>query len=634
MNTPKKKRKPEGSPHRRDGEVHHASKKRAPHNKATISSPHVGDEMKTMQKTIQELQKEIKRLTDQQNMQFNKQEIPNKMNTSEQKQSKQSVREKKRNFIPFNMEIESHHNNTSTYYEIYFLDGLKRSVSAFTVKSYLTDKTSSSPISIRSINQSSYIVEMKAELDIEHAMITINHIDSVPCKISLYKPFNNSRAIIYIEEYDLSSDQEFADFKAGLMEEHKDIIAVDKAPFIKPRTPNTTALIITFSTQRTPYSIYIPGERSDTRVYHYFNKPMLCANCQNYGHTAKRCKSDIFRCRKCSKTDHKTEQCITEHHLCYHCQGDHPTGNKLCTRFQKESSLVRIQSNEKVGILRAKQISDGIIANRPTTGTSPILKLDLVFSETDKKTFRPFSLQNSLKTIIGQKPKSVRTINSTTYFIEVNTIKQADTLLNTSSIGGCSVMVRESRISSSSQPKGVVYISEYDLTKFDSYREELLKCLPITDVIIATWRKSFNTRSKALLLTFNCETIPEYLNIPGELALVKVYEQKPRPMLCKRCLNFRHTEKHCVSDEQICGKCSQPNHSADKCEATKLKCYHCGEEHKVADKNCRQYQYECEIFSIQLKKSNSSRSSHFRIHEAASKFSTDELQKCCINKQQ
>ena len=81
-----------------------------------------------------------------------------------------------------------------------------------------------------------------------------------------------------------------------------------RTPFIKTRYDCTTAFIVTFNSTELPDSVYIPGERDDTVVYPYRNRPMMCHICLGYGHTIKYCKSAKV-CKNYGSVGHVKEEC-------------------------------------------------------------------------------------------------------------------------------------------------------------------------------------------------------------------------------------------------------------------------------------------------------------------------------------
>ena len=132
---------------------------------------------------------------------------------------------------------------------------------------------------------------------------------------------------------------------------------------------------------------------------------------------------------------------------------------------------------------------------------------------------------------------------------------------------------------------------------FPSFQAGLLQQLPVTEVCLAPWRKSRNARATALQLTFKQE-IPPFVKIPGEQAWTPVYEVRPQPMLCKTCLAFGHTAKHCRGT-LTCKKCNTMGHSVDACTSPILMCHHCGGAHMTGSSTCVDFKYELELFALQ-----------------------------------
>ena len=70
-------------------------------------------------------------------------------------------------------------------------------------------------------------------------------------------------------------------------------------------------------------------------------KPIICTNCQNYGHLAKICNKKNI-CVYCSE-EHKSVDCIkTNSPKCLHCNGPHKAHSLQCPSFQ--ASLKKINN--------------------------------------------------------------------------------------------------------------------------------------------------------------------------------------------------------------------------------------------------------------------------------------------------
>ena len=110
---------------------------------------------------------------------------------------------------------------------------------------------------------------------------------------------------------------------------------IELAEFIKTRNPNAEAFIIIFSQEKLPCTLYIPRERSDTKVKPFNNKPMLCHKCPSYGHTDRRCNTQII-CSRCSAPGHTSQDCTSKKSKCTHCSENYPAGDRECSRWKYE----------------------------------------------------------------------------------------------------------------------------------------------------------------------------------------------------------------------------------------------------------------------------------------------------------
>ena len=80
-----------------------------------------------------------------------------------------------------------------------------------------------------------------------------------------------------------------------------------EASFIKSRNSKTTALLLTFNLQERPYNIYIPGKPSDTAMYKYQDRIMICHNCHKQADTNARCRRKGV-CRNFGEDYHNSEK--------------------------------------------------------------------------------------------------------------------------------------------------------------------------------------------------------------------------------------------------------------------------------------------------------------------------------------
>ena len=103
-----------------------------------------------------------------------------------------------------------------------------------------------------------------------------------------------------------------------------------EATWIKVKDDRTKPLLIHLSGSEMPSYIDLPGEQEKTRVYEYRERPKVCRKCLEYGHRTKFCEKET-KCRLCCQTSHMAVKCLQQTARCYHCEGEHQTGSRICS---------------------------------------------------------------------------------------------------------------------------------------------------------------------------------------------------------------------------------------------------------------------------------------------------------------
>ena len=169
--------------------------------------------------------------------------------------------------------------------------------------------------------------------------------------------FNQYQGLIYLRECDFEDTEDLKHY----MENNYNVSNLIRADFIKSRRAGVHAFILTFNQENLPYSVYVPGEISDTVVYKFGAKPMMCNNCLVYGHTGKRCKKEIPRCQNCGLEGHKNTACSSSSPKCFHCSGNHRAGERTCPSHEKEQQILDLVNDRKLtfqrGSIRGHQVT-------------------------------------------------------------------------------------------------------------------------------------------------------------------------------------------------------------------------------------------------------------------------------------
>ena len=179
-----------------------------------------------------------------------------------------NIVEKRRKRLERKFEPWQPHNNLileqtfAKFYSIEFTEAQKRKINPFSVKKIIHDTTKCWPKVITSGGRKCFTVEVISE-EQGKALLTIKQIDGMQRRVEKHRIFNISKSIIYIEEYDMN---DFDLLAAELKKEYK-TSKISKAPFIKTRNKQTTALLVIFDSETPPEYMYKPGERADTRIY-------------------------------------------------------------------------------------------------------------------------------------------------------------------------------------------------------------------------------------------------------------------------------------------------------------------------------------------------------------------------------
>ena len=151
--------------------------------------------------------------------------------------------------------------------------------------------------------------------------------------------------------------------------------------------------------------------------------------------------------------------------------------------------------------------------------------------------------------------------------------------------------------------KGLVYISgmDFDEETVSGFKEWMMeKYSYIADIQLATFIRPRNPDSRAFIFTMALKTLPLSIYIPGLTGDTRIYPFRNRPMCCRKCLKYGHSEKKCrYIGEPLCGRCSAMDHTRENCEADQPKCYHCGDDHPVGSRLCTRHIRESELVRIQ-----------------------------------
>lgn len=103
----------------------------------------------------------------------------------------------------------------------------------------------------------------------------------------------------------------------------------------------------------------------------------------------------------------------------------------------------------------------------------------------------------------------------------------------------------------------------------------------------------------SVLLSFT-GVLPQHVQLTPFIKL-KVFPYSLRPMQCRRCWAFGHTQRRCLG-QQACEYCSRKGHTKAACsvlnQAHQCRCINCKGPHKATSKLCVYYQKNLNILRL------------------------------------
>lgn len=180
---------------------------------------------------------------------------------------------------------------------------------------------------------------------------------------------------------------------------------------------NTPAVILTIRGNTVPEKINFGWIRCSTRPY--YQTPMLCYKCWNFGHTKKRCTADEI-CGHCGKDKHLDDtnnRCDREAY-CHCCDSkQHAASSRKCPTYLKENDIQKLRTDRNISYPEAKKMwetangsnSYANITARSTVQTSAFdelsKKVDMLFhaitngNQSAVENARDIEMQNLAKKI-------------------------------------------------------------------------------------------------------------------------------------------------------------------------------------------------------------------------------------------
>ena len=220
-------------------------------------------------------------------------------------------------------------------------------------------------------------------------------------------------------------------------------------------------------------------------------------------------------------------------------------------------------------------------------------------SDEERRKICPYKLNNEINLNTGNFLEDIISEGNSSFVVKVKSKEQGKLIEKMKTV--CNVPCEVKTHDIMNYCRGIIYVHGYCKEDAEQYGEELKDEFPfIVKVENPAFLKS-NNDATPLLISFATTVPPQSLDIPGEPYPNRVYPFRNKPMLCKKCLKYGHTKKHC-KNQQICSTCTSISCASlteDVSCKSVPKCLHCPQPHKTGDKTCSKEIEEMNIVQIQ-----------------------------------
>ena len=205
-------------------------------------------------------------------------------------------------------------------------------------------------------------------------------------------------------------------------------------------------------------------------------------------------------------------------------------------------------------------------------------------------------LEHILLTTHASRDMSFRPIRANEWLIETTTKAQSEKYQSLSQINGVEVTVTKHDQLNSIQGTVVLpqMLNEDGIPERLTLLESLQKRYPnVQDIEIyeIKQRKDPTKKLRIAKIKFEGQDLPQDIKIEGQKREIRPFV--PKPLQCRRCSKYGHTDKRCLNSE-ICAYCGSSEHQT-KWNCGTAQCSNCGQNHHARSKECIFYIYNTEL---------------------------------------
>lgn len=221
----------------------------------------------------------------------------------------------------------------------------------------------------------------------------------------------------------------------------------------------------------------------------------------------------------------------------------------------------------------------------------------ITFSKEDKTSLNPFDVIASISSNTNYSPSKLFSANKKSFIVQIKDEIASKKLMSLTNIAGKTCAITS--YDRFNRSRGLIYVHNSHIPDLDEFKTALSDDR-VVDIERAPFIKTREPTTQAFILTFQGKTLPFSIYIPGESQDTRIIPFGSRPMMCKTCQSYGHTNKRCSAEKPICRQCGGL-HKINKespCSAPP-QCYHCKGDHPAGHRNCPRHQRETQLVKLQ-----------------------------------
>ena len=211
------------------------------------------------------------------------------------------------------------------------------------------------PKSNKKLRSGDLLVEYEKKKQID-TLLRLEKFHDLKVKVSLHASLNTCKGVVRCPDLKGVSEQE-------ILEEMREqgVINVRRIKIRRDGSlKDTNTFVFTFNTSILPKQLKVAFLR--VSVDPYIPNPLLCYQCQVFGHHENKCKREEI-CANCGQPKHSADETDCKRPpKCIYCKEDHPANSRECQAWHTEKEILKIKYTRNISFPEARKIVDSYTA--------------------------------------------------------------------------------------------------------------------------------------------------------------------------------------------------------------------------------------------------------------------------------